>query len=47
MVIRHVAASFHAEIKAVSYAIFLTLAMRPVGALCSDSWPTATVGGRR
>jgi len=33
MVIRHVAASFHAEIKAVSYAIFLTLAMRPVGAL--------------
>ena len=33
MVVRHVAADFHAEIKAVSYAIFLTLAMRPVGAL--------------
>jgi SHS family lactate transporter-like MFS transporter len=33
MVLRHVAADFHAEMKAASYAIFLTLAMRPVGAL--------------
>ena len=33
MVVRHVAADFHAEIRTVSYAIFLTLAMRPVGAL--------------
>jgi SHS family lactate transporter-like MFS transporter len=33
MVVRHVAADFHVEIKAVAYAIFLTLAMRPVGAL--------------
>jgi SHS family lactate transporter-like MFS transporter len=33
MVIRHVAADFHAEVKAVSEALFLTLAMRPVGAL--------------
>ena len=33
MVVRHVAADFHTEVKAVSYAIFLTLAMRPVGAL--------------
>jgi len=33
MVIGHVAADFHAEVKAVSEALFLTLAMRPVGAL--------------
>ncbi|MFZ1054699.1 MAG: MFS transporter [Opitutaceae bacterium] len=33
MVVRHVAADFHTDIRAVSYAIFLTLAMRPVGAL--------------
>jgi SHS family lactate transporter-like MFS transporter len=33
MVIRHIADEFHTGIKAVSYAIFLTLAMRPVGAL--------------
>jgi len=33
MVVRHVAATFHTGITAVSFAIFLTLAMRPVGAL--------------
>ena len=33
MVIRHIADEFHTGIKAVSYAIFLTLAMRPGGAL--------------
>jgi MFS transporter, SHS family, lactate transporter len=33
MVVRHIAGDFHAEIKNVTYAIFLTLAMRPVGAL--------------
>ncbi len=33
MVVRHVAATFHTGIPAVSLAIFLTLAMRPVGAL--------------
>jgi SHS family lactate transporter-like MFS transporter len=33
MVAGHVADEFHTSIKAVSYAIFLTLAMRPVGAL--------------
>jgi len=33
MVVRHVAAEFHTDIKSVSYAIFLTLAMRPVGAM--------------
>ena len=33
MVVRHVAATFDTGIKAVTYAIFLTLAMRPVGAL--------------
>ena len=33
MVVGHIADTFHTGIKAVSYAIFLTLAMRPVGAL--------------
>ncbi len=33
MVVRHVAATFQTGIPAVSYALFLTLAMRPVGAL--------------
>ena len=33
MVVRHIAADFHTGIPAVSYAIFLTLATRPVGAL--------------
>jgi SHS family lactate transporter-like MFS transporter len=33
MVVRHIAGDFHAEIKDVTYAIFLTLAMRPIGAL--------------
>ena len=33
MVVRHVAADFHTDIRSVSYAIFLTLAMRPLGAL--------------
>ena len=33
MVVRHIAADFNAQISAVSEAIFLTLAMRPVGAL--------------
>jgi len=33
MVVRHVAADFHTGIPAVSYALFLTLATRPVGAL--------------
>lgn len=33
MVVRHVAEGFHTDISHVSYAIFLTLAMRPVGAL--------------
>lgn len=33
MVVRHVAADFHTGKLQVSYAIFLTLAMRPVGAL--------------
>jgi SHS family lactate transporter-like MFS transporter len=33
MVVRHVAGDFHAEIKDVTYGIFLTLATRPVGAL--------------
>jgi SHS family lactate transporter-like MFS transporter len=33
MVVRHVAADFRAGIPSVSYALFLTLAMRPVGAL--------------
>ena len=33
MVVRHVAATFNTDIKSVSYAIFLTLAMRPVGAM--------------
>jgi SHS family lactate transporter-like MFS transporter len=33
MVVRHVAEDFHTDISHVSYAIFLTLAMRPVGAL--------------
>ena len=42
MVVRHVAATFHTGIGAVSIAIFLTLAMRPVGALLfgliADRW---------
>lgn len=33
MVVRHIAADFHTGIPSVSYAIFLTLATRPVGAL--------------
>ena len=33
MVVRHVAADFHTAREAVTYAIFLTLAMRPLGAL--------------
>jgi MFS transporter, SHS family, lactate transporter len=33
MVVRHVADAFHAGIPAISYALFLTLAMRPLGAL--------------
>jgi SHS family lactate transporter-like MFS transporter len=33
MVLRHVAADFHVTKEAVTYAIFLTLAMRPAGAL--------------
>ncbi|HMD61859.1 MAG TPA: MFS transporter, partial [Opitutaceae bacterium] len=33
MVVRHVAATFNTGIPAVAKAIFLTLAMRPVGAL--------------
>ena len=33
MVVRHVATSFHTTKEAVTYAIFLTLAMRPLGAL--------------
>ena len=33
MVVRHIAGDFHTEIKGVTYAIFLTLAMRPIGAL--------------
>lgn len=33
MVIRHIAADFHVTKGAVTYAIFLTLAMRPLGAL--------------
>lgn len=33
MVVRHVADTFHTGIPSVSYALFLTLAMRPVGAL--------------
>ncbi|MGA3007809.1 MAG: MFS transporter [Opitutaceae bacterium] len=33
MVVRHIAGDFHTEIKEVTYAIFLTLAMRPIGAL--------------
>ena len=42
MVVRHVAEGFHTEIRSVSYAIALTLAMRPVGALLfgliADRW---------
>ncbi len=33
VVLRHVAGTFHTDVKAVSYGLFLTLAMRPVGAL--------------
>ena len=33
MVVRHVATTFHTKREAVTYAIFLTLAMRPLGAL--------------
>jgi SHS family lactate transporter-like MFS transporter len=33
MVVRHIAADFHAQISSVTQALFLTLAMRPVGAL--------------
>lgn len=33
MVVRHVATDFHTTREAVTYAIFLTLAMRPLGAL--------------
>ncbi len=33
MVVRHVAGTFRTGIPAVSYALFLTLAMRPIGAL--------------
>ncbi len=33
MVIDHIAGDFHVKISAVSYALFLTLAFRPVGAL--------------
>ena len=42
MVLRHVAATFSTGIGAVSFALFLTLAMRPVGALLfgyiADRW---------
>jgi len=42
MVVRHIAGDFHAEIKDVTYAIFLTLATRPIGALifglAADRW---------
>ena len=41
-VLRHIAADFHSEIRDVSYGVFLTLAMRPVGALvfglAADRW---------
>ncbi len=33
MVVRHIAAEFHSTKEAVTYAIFLTLALRPAGAL--------------
>jgi SHS family lactate transporter-like MFS transporter len=32
-VLKHIAEEFHTDVSAVSVAIFLTLAMRPVGAL--------------
>jgi SHS family lactate transporter-like MFS transporter len=37
-----IAGEFQTKVSAITEAIFLTLAMRPVGAFLADSWPIAS-----
>ena len=38
---------FHKSDAEIALSITVTLAFRPVGAFCSDCWPTATAAGCR
>jgi len=46
-VLQRIAGDFGTDVKSVTYAIFLTLAMRPVAHSCSDASPIITDAGRR